>query len=261
MDIPLCFASLLSGFTFLLLIPGDSCVDIIGGDEVFPHSRPYMVLIHTGRDLCGGALITENWVVTAAHCNTKASSKVILGAHSSKKKEPEQQIMTIKQHIPYPCYVPSTKSGDLKLLQLTKKAKITKAVQTLKLPQNADDVKPGTSCKVAGWGQTNNRDKKLPEALREVNVTVIDRKTCNDQKHYNFNPIIGLNMICAGNLKGGKDSCYGDSGGPLICKGNFVGITSFGLPGKCGVPQGPGVYTRLSKEHLNWIKNTIKGVV
>ncbi|XP_044537045.1 granzyme A [Gracilinanus agilis] len=261
MDIPLLsFVSLLSGVTFLLLIPGDSCVDIIGGNEVFPHSRPYMALIHNKNDFCGGALIKENWVITAAHCNTKASSKVILGAHSSKKAEPEQQIKTIKQHIPYPCWVPSTHSGDLKLLQLTDKVKITKAVKTLKLPQNAKDIKPGTICKVAGWGQINNTKKTQSETLREVNVTVIDRKICNDKHHYNFDPVIGLDMICAGNLKGGKDSCNGDSGGPLICKDNFVGITSFGLPGKCGVPQGPGVYTRLTKEHLNWIKNTIKGV-
>lgn len=93
--------------------------------------------------------------------------------------------------------------------QLNKKAIITKNVAILPLPKKGDDVKSGTQCHVAGWGLThNNNDKSSrPETLREVNITVIDRKICNDQKHYNYNPVIGLNMICAGNPKGGKDSC------------------------------------------------------
>ncbi|XP_068952615.1 granzyme A-like [Petaurus breviceps papuanus] len=255
------FVSLLAGVTFLLLIPGDSCVDIIGGNEVYPHSRPYMVLIHDRKSLCGGVLIKEDWVITAAHCIITKATKITLGAHSRSKKEPEQQSMTVKKEFSYPCYDPKTHEGDLKLLQLNGKAKITKAVKLLKLPQSGKDVKQGTVCQVAGWGQMVNKPIKFPDTLREVNVTVIDRRICNDKDHYNLKPFIGPNMICAGNINGGKDSCNGDSGGPLICKNSFTGITSFGLPGKCGVPQGPGVYTFLSVKYLNWIKNTIKGVV
>ncbi|XP_020852819.1 granzyme A [Phascolarctos cinereus] len=261
MDMPLTsFVSLLSGLMFLLLIPRDSCVDIIGGDEVYPHSRPYMALILEGKKLCGGVLIKENWVITAAHCSIKRTTNVILGAHSKSKKEAEKQIMTVKKEIPYPCYDQTTHEGDLKLLQLNGKVKITKAVRLLKLPQSGKDIKPGTACQVAGWGKTVNRSNKPSDTLREVNVTVIDRKICNDEDHYNLKPFIGPNMICAGDINGGKDSCDGDSGGPLICQGSFTGITSFGLPGKCGVPQGPGVYTLLSVKYLNWIKNTIKRV-
>lgn len=90
--------------------------------------------------------------------------------------------------------------------QLNKKATINKNVAILHLPRKGDDVKPGTVCRVAGWGKYSNRSP-ASDILREVNVTVIDRKVCNDPKHYNFKPVIGLNMICAGNLRGGKDSC------------------------------------------------------
>ncbi|XP_074138616.1 granzyme A-like [Sminthopsis crassicaudata] len=262
MDVPLIsFVSLLSGVTFLLLIPGDSCVDIIGGNEVYPHSRPYMALITEGKTLCGGALIQEDWVITAAHCTIKGSTKVILGAHSKSKREPEKQTMTIKKEFPYPCYDRMTHEGDLKLLQLNGKVKLTEAVKVLRLPQKEKPVTQGTHCHAAGWGMITNRPPRYTDTLREVNVTVIDRKICNDKDHYNLNPYIGPNMVCAGNRYGGKDTCHGDSGGPLICQGTFIGITSFGLPGKCGVPQGPGIYTFLTSKYLTWIKRTIKGVV
>ncbi|GAB5566872.1 MARCO-like protein isoform X2 [Prionailurus iriomotensis] len=152
---------------FLLLIPGDFCVKIIGGNQVTPHSRPYMVLLK-GESICAGALIEKNWVLTAAHCVLNRMSQVILGAHSITKNEPEKQIMFVKKQYPYPCFDQDTHEGDLKLLQ-------------------------------------------------------------------------------------------GDSGSPLICEGTYRGITAFGLPGKCGDPRGPGIYTLLSQKYLNWINKTMKG--
>ncbi|XP_049624088.1 granzyme A-like [Suncus etruscus] len=251
--------------TFFLLIPQGFCGQIIGGQEVTPHSRPYMVLIKTIKDnkikICGGALINVNWVLTAAHCTINNSTQVILGAHAQKKSEPGKQIINVKKCIPYTSYDSRTHEGDLQLLQLNQKATINKNVQLLPLPKTWNDLKPNTVCRVAGWGITQNNANKSSNTLREVNITVIDRKICNDPEHYNYNPVIGLNMICAGDLKGGKDTCKGDSGSPLICDGIFRGITSFGEPGKCGSPEGPGIYTRLSLEYLKWINITMRGAV
>ncbi|NP_034500.1 granzyme A precursor [Mus musculus] len=249
----------LATLLFLLLIPEGGCERIIGGDTVVPHSRPYMALLKlSSNTICAGALIEKNWVLTAAHCNVGKRSKFILGAHSI-NKEPEQQILTVKKAFPYPCYDEYTREGDLQLVRLKKKATVNRNVAILHLPKKGDDVKPGTRCRVAGWGRFGNKSAPS-ETLREVNITVIDRKICNDEKHYNFHPVIGLNMICAGDLRGGKDSCNGDSGSPLLCDGILRGITSFGGE-KCGDRRWPGVYTFLSDKHLNWIKKIMKGSV
>lgn len=104
-----------------LLIPEDLCEKIIGGNQVTPHSRPYMVLLDGG-NICAGALIAKDWVLTAAHCSLNQKSQIILGAHSRNKEEPEKQIMFVKKEFPYPCYDPDTHEGDLKLLKLNKKS-------------------------------------------------------------------------------------------------------------------------------------------
>ncbi|NWI04218.1 GRAA protein, partial [Tichodroma muraria] len=163
------------------------------------------------------------------------------------------------KYIRYPCYDPSTKENDIMLLQLRGRAKLNKAVQTIPLPVSDDDPKPGTVCTVAGWGTTTNHPYTRPTALMEVNITVIGREICNNKNHYNGKPIITQNMICAGARNGEKDSCNGDSGGPLRCNNVMRGVASFGKLKRCGKPDGPGVYTRLTKRYLEWIRKTMGG--
>ncbi|KAM6224356.1 granzyme A-like [Rhynchocyon petersi] len=201
-----------------------------------------------GKELCAGTLIREDWVLTAAHCYLQKKNQITLGTH------PKEQTFSIKNIVPYPCYDPDTFEGDLQLLQLSSKAKINEAVKTLPLPKTGEDVKPNTKCHVAGWGSTSKNPCEKSETLREVNITVIDRKTCNDKDHYNFDKfVVDNSMICAGGKKGEDDTCKGDSGSPLICDNTFRGITSFG---ECGNPKKPGVYTLLTKKYLNWIRKT-----
>ncbi|XP_051784147.1 granzyme A-like isoform X1 [Erpetoichthys calabaricus] len=227
---------------------GGECSKIVGGVEVKPHSRPFMAFFSDG---CGGALIKEDWVLTAAHC-FECDEHVVLGGHFVAGREKQQQRLLISNIVMYPGYSYKTNDNDIMLIQLNRKATLNKYVSLLELPASGEDVKNGEICTVTGWGDTQSSENMLT-VLREVNVTGVSRETCNTPDYYNGR--ITENMFCAGEKLGGKDSCQGDSGGPIRCSGIYRGIVSFG--DGCALPEKPGVYTLLTDEHLDWIKKTI----
>ncbi|MEQ2297244.1 hypothetical protein AMECASPLE_032800 [Ameca splendens] len=185
---------------------------------------------------------------------------VLLGVHSIKEKEKEKQyrqVQNVSKRIIHPCYDEAENINDLMLLQLDKPVKETKWVRSLKLNKAVEQPAVDSICTVAGWGKTNNVAKKMSDVLMSVNVTVINRTQCNSPDYYNLKPYITRNMICAGsNGKNNADTCQGDSGGPILCNRVLVGVTSFGK--FCGLKKKPGVYSFLSKNHLNWIKKAMK---
>ncbi|XP_054842658.1 granzyme A-like [Eublepharis macularius] len=235
-------------------IPGH-CADIIAGDPSVPHSRPFMAALIRGNSfMCGGTLIRRNWVLTAAHCEIGKGDTVILGVHSLSNPEREKQTFQITNVYMHPKFNRTTMENDIMVLQLNRNAKLNRFVQTIRLPRTYEDVRAGTQCLVAGWGLTEN-GREVSDTLHEVSVTVTDRRICNDKEHYNSKPAVTMNMVCAGGINNQRnDTCNGDSGGPLICRGIQRGITSFGEPKKCGYPQFPGVYTRLTKDYVEWVK-------
>ncbi|XP_058393374.1 granzyme B-like isoform X2 [Diceros bicornis minor] len=111
--------------------------EIIGGHEAKPHSRPYMALVqflvNDGWKTCGGALVREDFVLTAAHCWGSAIS-VTLGAHNIQEQEKTQQVIPVRRAIPHPDYNPNNISNDIMLLELARMAKQTAAVRPLSLP-------------------------------------------------------------------------------------------------------------------------------
>ncbi|CAK6432562.1 unnamed protein product [Pipistrellus nathusii] len=231
-----------------LLAPMAQAVKIIGGHEVEPHSRPYMAFLRissSNRKRCGGFLVREDFVLTAAHCLGR-SITVILGAHNIKKRERTQQVIPVKTAIPHPNYRP--KFNDIMLLQLKRKATLTAAVSLLRLPRRGEQVKPGMVCRVAGWGRLNLNTSTA--TLHEVELEIQEDKQCVSCYRHRFNR---AKEICVGDPGKDQSTFKGDSGGPLMCDNMAQGIVSFGR--KNGKP--PRIETKISS-FLPWIERTMK---
>ncbi|XP_042681883.1 granzyme K-like isoform X3 [Centrocercus urophasianus] len=186
----------------------------------------------------------------------RSDVRVVLGAHQAYKAEKEQQRFKIVHFFSHPLFNRSSKENDIMLLKLDHMANLNKYVKCLSLPDTGEDIKPGSKCTVAGWGETS--PGKLPKCLREATVKIVDRKDC-ERKYNKKQKVLNItrNMLCAGKkmMFSKRDACKGDSGGPLICGRKYSGIVSFGE--KCGMGDKPGVYTRLTEKYIHWIKKTI----
>ncbi|ELW69302.1 duodenase-1 [Tupaia chinensis] len=233
-----------------LLCSGAEAEKIIGGHEAKPHSRPYMAFlrIQTPEKVkrCGGFLVRQDFVLTAAHCKG-SSINVTLGAHNIKKQEKTQQIIPVARPISHPDYDSKRRVNDIMLLQLKKKAKLTPEVRLLLLPTRMQ-VTPGMICSTAGWGRISIN--KTTVKLHEVELKVQKDEQCISRykSRYNY-----TTQICVGDPNKRKTSYKGDSGGPLVCKNVAQGIVSYGKNN--GKP--PRVYTRISS-FLDWIKETMR---
>ncbi|XP_038165794.1 granzyme C-like isoform X1 [Arvicola amphibius] len=244
-------AAVLILLTFLLPL-GAGAEEIIGGHEVKPHYRPYMAFIvfvndDGKRDGCGGFLVKDNFVLTAAHCMGSAMN-ITLGAHNISIQEETQQIIPVAKAIPHPDYNPKAGSSDIMLLKLERKAKRTRAVKPLNLPRRNVQVKPGDMCYVAGWGMMDPKGD-YSNTLQEVELTVQKDKKCESRFPRRYNKAI---QICVGDPKINRTASSGDSGGPLVCKKAAAGIVSLGDKNDSA----PCVFTRVSS-FLSWIKKTM----
>ncbi|XP_006835573.1 PREDICTED: duodenase-1-like [Chrysochloris asiatica] len=234
-----------------ILVPRTETGEIIGGHEAQPHSRPYMAYVHfwkDGKHKCGGFLIQEDVVLTAAHCFGSFMS-VTMGAHDISQKEETQQVIPVKKPIPHPDYDKKTHVNDIMLLQLEKRAKLTNAVDILQLPKTETQITPGTICSVAGWGKLSL--KISTSKLHEVNLAVQNDKECVSR----YRDYKSASEICVGDRKKKASSFQGDSGGPLVCDNVAQGIVSYGR--KNATP--PRVFTKVSR-FLKWIKEIIKSL-
>ncbi|WP_234401364.1 trypsin-like serine protease [Pseudoalteromonas sp. T1lg23B] len=230
----------------------DVSINIVGGVETQPQSRPYQVaLLMNGRQGCGGTLISQDWVLTAAHCVDNATTSgltVRVGAHSISRND--GQTLRVSQIISHEQWrgANSIRSGyDIAVLRLASPAssQYTPAkLATREIEQQYASV--GDDVTVSGWGLTSNRGRPS-DVLREVDLPVISNSTCSSQLNYS----IPSSVICGGG-QGGVSACNGDSGGPYAVRvGNefySIGTVSWGIA--C---QGASAFTRTTS-YLDWIK-------
>uniref|UniRef100_A0A3B4YJI6 Transmembrane serine protease 13b n=1 Tax=Seriola lalandi dorsalis TaxID=1841481 RepID=A0A3B4YJI6_SERLL len=229
---------------------------IIGGSIAKTGQWPWQLSLHfRGSHICGAVLISPVFAVTAAHCfPSKALApstqwKVYAGVVS---QDNLPQPYLVEKILLNENYNSRTNDQDVALLKFTSPVVFNDKVQPVCLPTSGQQIPPGQKCWTSGFGTTEAGSGTVSKDLMEVSVDIIDTRVCNSPRVYGG--AVTRNMICAGNLEGGKDSCQGDSGGPLVCQGDsrwfLVGITSWGAG--CGERNKPGVYTKVSSV-LPWI--------
>lgn len=227
---------------------------IVGGVPSRQGEWPWQVSVlnRYGSHSCGGTLIDEYWVVTAAHCISTTNARrytVVLGEHDRQASSSVRVSVTPSRVIRHPSYSSSTLENDIALFQLPSAVNFNQFIRPACLASTSDRYE-GMRCIVSGWGSTYYQGSTTRN-LNHVGVPVQTNAQCD--RAYGNEEIYDSN-ICAGEENGGKDSCQGDSGGPLQCKVDgkwkLVGVVSWGYG--CGEPGYPGVYARVSS-YLNWI--------
>ncbi|KAM5303530.1 trypsin [Glossophaga mutica] len=243
----------MKAFIFLALLgaavafPSDDDDKIVGGYTCGRNSIPYQVSLNSGYHFCGGSLINNQWVVSAAHCY-KSRIQVRLGEYNIELAEGNEQFIDAAKIIRHPKYNAKTMDNDIMLIKLKSPATLNSRVATVSLPKSCASV--GTQCLISGWGNTQSSGSNYPKLPQCLDAPILSDSACRKA----YPDQITNNMICLGFLEGGKDSCQGDSGGPVVCKGQLQGVVSWGYG--CAQKNRPGVYTKVCN-YVSWIKNTI----
>jgi secreted trypsin-like serine protease len=248
-----------------LLVPAAPAAAIMGGHEP---TRPYpamAVLQQDGSFVCGASLIRPRWILTAAHCSVDENDKALDPEHLSfvlgrtRQSSSDGEEIDAAKVIVNPKYDAGTTSHDVAVIQLQRDA--VEAPIRIVTPDEKALWAPGKEATVIGWGGTfypGVGGVNTTDDLMEVQLPIVADGDC-DQSYSNglTGDFQAETMFCAGEQTGTKDSCSGDSGGPLMVPdptGAMVlaGTVSWGFG--CGYPTQYGVYGRIGDHELyDWI--------
>jgi len=234
---------------------------IVGGVDTTQNEYPWQAGLleysRPGTPFCGGTLISDREVLTAAHCTVGGSARyVVLGEHNVKDNNDGQKVVRVCNVKEHEGYNTQTLDKDFSMLTLCESVQFTKAIQPACLPANSANSYSGRDAVVSGWGTLSSGGSQ-PSILQEVTVKTMSSQQCRTTAYGNE---ITNNMICASNP--GRDSCQGDSGGPLVTdEGSsytLIGVVSWG--NGCAQRGYPGVYASVTSQ-LNWIKTSMSGQI
>lgn len=242
---------------------------IVGGQIAAPHSIPFQVALIVKSSesndllLCGGSLINENTVVTAAHClHNKKRAVVVLGAHdlmASNETGVERQIVNTTSFRIHPNFSLAYANLDIALVLLPTPVNFSDSIQAVNLPSGyqVDELFAGDIGTVSGFGQFCD-DCGSSNVLRFTQNRIMGNTECS--KLFTFNAVPSSTQVCLATSESMSGNCRGDSGGPLTIIRNkeplLVGLSSFGFR-KCEDGK-PTVFTRLNGELVSWINDEME---
>ncbi|XP_040390560.1 suppressor of tumorigenicity 14 protein isoform X1 [Cygnus olor] len=231
---------------------------IVGGQNSDVGEWPWQVSLHVKGQghVCGASLVSETWLVSAAHCFLELQDASQWTAYlgltdQGNRNDANVQTRKIKRIISHPYFNDYTYDYDIAVMELQSPVTYSSVVQPICLPDSTHQFPVGKDLWVTGWGATVERGSGA-SILQKAEIRVINQTICNQLLSGQLTP----RMMCVGILTGGVDACQGDSGGPLVSvEANsrmfLAGIVSWG--DGCAQREKPGVYSRLTALR-GWIK-------
>uniref|UniRef100_A0A8D8H3Y8 Trypsin-1 n=1 Tax=Culex pipiens TaxID=7175 RepID=A0A8D8H3Y8_CULPI len=254
----------------LALASSRSAKRIVGGDEAAPHEFPYQLSLQWNfgpqdrapLHFCGASLLNENYVLTAAHCETEYSDdgfiEVVAAEHNVEALEgPEQRRRVVTFEI-HPGYQGGVSPNDIAVIRVDKPFELSELVQAVQLPKQLEQFEGDVT--LSGWGSmSTTMQPEYPDKLRKVVLPLVEFDACH--RLWDFSAELAKSNVCAGPTDGSRSACSADSGGPLVKQLDGgavvqVGVVSWGaLP--CGQPNRPTVFAGVA-HYIDWIEEQLR---
>ncbi|KAG7310447.1 hypothetical protein JYU34_003228 [Plutella xylostella] len=231
---------------------------IVGGTtttiDQYPFTANLLLLSNGGffRQHCGGTVINENSVLTAAHCLYRRRPDQFRIRTGSTLASSGGNIQAVARFFSHSGFVHTTQDNDIAIMRTTNPIVLVPGLVAVgSLAGSNYNVPDGASVWAVGWG-AGRLNGPGSEQLRHVEVWTVNQEVCKS-RYQNIRRTVTDNMICSGHLDvGGRDQCTGDSGGPLLHENVVIGLSSWGQD--CASAEYPGVNVRVSR-YIDWIRS------